>query len=120
MLLARISCFAVGQTAKVAGMIDPIRLLRMTGIAEGISYLLLLGIAMPLKYLADIPEPVTYVGWAHGILFIALMGAIAWTKLHGLTWKLATLAAIASLLPFGPFLIDGKLKRAEIPTSKKA
>ncbi|MCH5690241.1 DUF3817 domain-containing protein [Niabella sp. W65] len=37
---------------------------------EGISYLLLLLVAMPLKYLADIPEGVKYIGWAHGVLFV--------------------------------------------------
>ncbi len=39
-------------------------------IIEGVSFLILLGIAMPLKYLLGIPEMVKYVGWAHGVLFI--------------------------------------------------
>ena len=46
---------------------------RKTGIAEGISFLVLLLVAMPLKYFAGIPIAVTIVGSVHGILFIAFM-----------------------------------------------
>jgi integral membrane protein len=44
---------------------------RMIGIAEGISFLVLLIIAMPLKYFYNQPLAVKYVGWAHGALFVA-------------------------------------------------
>jgi integral membrane protein len=44
--------------------------LRLSALLEGISFLVLLGIAMPLKYMAGIPEPVTVIGWAHGVLFV--------------------------------------------------
>lgn len=92
----------------------PIGRLRLAGLAEGTSYLLLLGIAMPLKYLAGQPEAVMIVGWAHGILFIVLGVAILAAVVQArLPWWLAGLAAIASLLPFGPFVIDGRLKRFE-------
>ena len=47
--------------------------LRKAGIAEGISFLVLLGIAMPLKYLFDQPMAVTIVGWAHGVLFVVFI-----------------------------------------------
>ena len=50
-----------------------INVFRKVAIAEGISFLVLLLIAMPLKYLANIPQPVTYVGWAHGVLFVAFL-----------------------------------------------
>ena len=43
---------------------------RIVGIAEGISFLVLLLIAMPLKYLAGFPQAVLIVGWIHGFLFI--------------------------------------------------
>ena len=46
---------------------------RITGIAEGISFLVLLLIAMPLKYLMHIPEAVKYTGWVHGALFITFI-----------------------------------------------
>ncbi|MFW5972756.1 MAG: DUF3817 domain-containing protein, partial [Bacteroidota bacterium] len=44
--------------------------LRLIGFIEGLSYLALLGIAMPLKYMAGMPMAVRYVGWIHGVLFV--------------------------------------------------
>ncbi|MEL7089145.1 MAG: DUF3817 domain-containing protein [Planctomycetota bacterium] len=88
--------------------------LRIIGIIEGVSFLLLLGVAMPLKYAAGMPEAVSVVGMAHGLLFIALWLAAAWAWARGLPGRLAFLAMFASVLPFGPFLIDGKLKRAAL------
>ena len=84
--------------------------LRLVGMLEGTSYLTLLGIAMPLKYLAGHPEMVEVVGMAHGLLFIAycLMLAYAWfTKMLPIKWAAAGI--IASVLPFGPFVFDRKL-----------
>ena len=88
----------------------PISRVRLVGIVEGISYLLLLGVAMPLKYFAGIPEAVRIVGMAHGVLFIAfcLVLLLAWLD-QKLPFRWAALAFIASLLPFGPMLIDKKL-----------
>jgi len=86
--------------------------LRRVGKIEGISFLILLGIAMPLKYLAGWPLAVKVVGWAHGVLFIAFLLALwgAWRR-AGLPVRLGALVFIASLLPFGPFLIDERLAR---------
>ena len=84
--------------------------LRFVGILEGTSYLTLLGIAMPLKYLAGKPEMVEVVGMAHGLLFIAycLLLAYAWlSKLLTIQWAAAGI--VASVLPFGPFVFDRKL-----------
>ena len=73
---------------------------------------------MPLKYLSGMPETgksvVFWVGLIHGILFIiyAAVTFIAWGKGH-LTGKLVGLAAIASIMPFGPFVIDRRLKAHE-------
>ena len=53
-----------------------IRTLRVIGILEGVSYLVLLGIAMPLKYIYAIPEAVKFTGWAHGVLFMAYIPAV--------------------------------------------
>ena len=62
----------------------PIGRLRLVGILEGISFLVLLGIAMPLKYLAGQPEAVKVVGWAHGALFVLYVGAVMQAALaHG-------------------------------------
>lgn len=84
---------------------------RQVAVLEGISYLLLLFIAMPLKYLAGIPEAVKYTGWVHGVLFVlyAVMLIQVWQNLN---WKFgkAALVFIASLLPFAPFYVDRKLK----------
>jgi integral membrane protein len=94
---------------------DPIKImqaLRVASLADGVSYLLLMGIAMPLKYLAGIPEPVSWVGWAHGALFISL-GFITLAAMIAarLSFRLACIVGIAALLPGGPFFIDGRLKR---------
>ena len=84
------------------------------GRAEGISYLLLLFIAMPLKYAFDIPEAVKYTGWAHGLLFIAYLIAIAWMG-HKRSWSFLKmfLFVLAALLPFGPFVAEAKLLSRE-------
>ena len=85
-------------------------LLRIIGLLEGISYLLLLGIAMPLKYFAKMPEFIYPTGLAHGLLFtlyVIFVLIVAWQ----LKWKLVTifLALLASLLPFGTFVADKKI-----------
>lgn len=102
-------------------MKTPISRFRLIGFYEGLSYLILLGIAMPLKYIFGIPELVKYVGWAHGILFIMYMFALLQVVLvHN--WSLGKAAAgfVASLLPFGPFILDKKLlKDEEASTEKK-
>lgn len=94
-------------------MSQSIRWLRIIGMIEGVSFLLLLGIAMPLKYAAGKPEAVSIVGMAHGVLFIMLWLAAAWAWVRGLPGKLTLLAMFASIVPLGPFLIDGRLKRVE-------
>lgn len=92
---------------------------RIIGILEGISYLVLLFIAMPVKYLAGIPEPVKYVGWAHGVLFVLFGLALlqVWLVRRWSFLKVAG-AFIASLLPFGTFVLDKKLRREEQALSK--
>lgn len=74
------------------------------GIAEAISFLALLGIAMPLKYLANMPMAVSIVGMAHGVLFLAYL-YVAFDCWQTFRWpfKKFFLAGVASLLPFGPF-----------------
>jgi integral membrane protein len=93
---------------------SPIGRMRLISVVEGVSFLLLLGVAMPLKYLVGIPEPVSVVGAAHGILFIlyalaaaALMLTLRWSPL----WFVG--AMVASVVPFGTFYIDARLKRYE-------
>jgi len=86
--------------------------LRLLGNIEGISYLLLLGIAMPMKYFFGFPMAVKIVGMAHGVLFIAYclllalqMRANKWNLLFGIYLFVAT------LIPFGTFVTDRRLAK---------
>jgi len=88
--------------------------LRVIAFLEGVSFLVLLGIAMPLKYFASNPEPVRIVGMAHGILFIAYVFLLIQTKFfYNWTMKKSILAFVASLIPFGTFYADKKWFREE-------
>lgn len=94
---------------------SPVGRVRLIGLTEGVSFLLLMGVAMPLKYLAGQPLAVKYVGWAHGLLFILLCLAILQAWLAGaLTFRRSLTTFIAAFIPFGPFLIDSRLARDEI------
>lgn len=97
-----------------------IRQLRLAAILEGISYLLLLGVTMPLKYLADMPEPNMVVGYAHGVLFIwyiALVLLVAYR--YRWPFSATALALAASLLPFATFYVEAKMLRKESLTQRK-
>ncbi|MEM6884314.1 MAG: DUF3817 domain-containing protein [Verrucomicrobiota bacterium] len=87
------------------------RALRYTAIAEGISYLILLFIAMPLKYGMGIEIAVRVVGMIHGILFLLLIYLLwrAW-KTFMLELQLCILVFVASLIPFAAFWADRKLR----------
>jgi integral membrane protein len=89
------------------------KIFRFTGWLEGASYLILLLIAMPLKYIWGNPEMVKSVGMAHGLLWLAYIGA-AFAMYDKYDWSLKKLgwAFAASLLPAGPFVFEVKaLKR---------
>lgn len=81
---------------------------------EGISLLVLLFIAMPLKYMWEMPEYVRVVGMVHGVLFIAfVIVAILVTKQE--KWNLSKFifCFIASFIPFGTFYLDAKLLKKQ-------
>jgi integral membrane protein len=86
---------------------------------EGYSYLALLGIAMPLKYAADLPMAVTIIGSIHGFLFVA-MGILALDvrqkAKHSFLWVLT--AFIASIVPFGTFYWDKKWEKEQVKMSQ--
>jgi len=88
--------------------------LRLAGILEGVSFLVLLFIAMPLKYIWGRPESVSVVGMAHGVLFLLFCLALfmAWDR-AGWPVKQTALVFLAALVPFGPFLIDPWLRRED-------
>ncbi|MFA9214338.1 MAG: DUF3817 domain-containing protein [Candidatus Methylacidiphilales bacterium] len=85
---------------------------KVIAIAEGISFLVLLLIAMPLKYLMQIPEPVKYVGWAHGVLFV-LYGILLLQVFIVVKWSfIKTLVAfLVSFIPFGTFWLDARINK---------
>lgn len=84
---------------------------RKIAVAEGISYLVLVFIAMPFKYFMNMPQLVLYTGWVHGFLFVAycILLLVCWVKYKWSFWK-ATWAFVASLLPFGTFILDKQLR----------
>lgn len=90
--------------------------LRVVGMMEGASFLLLLGVAMPLKYLAGMPQMVRVVGMLHGILFMLYVAAVFQASVE-LRWPLRRIVAAlaASVLPFGPFVFDAHLRRVSAP-----
>ena len=88
--------------------------LRLLALTEGVSFLVLLGVAMPLKYLAAMPMAVKITGWIHGILFVALCYVLLRVTVEK-SWPITRsgLVFLAALLPFGPFVIDRRLKQYE-------
>lgn len=89
---------------------------RSIGLTEGVSFLLLLGIAMPLKYAAGLPEAVLAVGWVHGILFVSYAAIVFWAYgKRRLPARWVGWCALASILPFGTFVIDRKLAALPAP-----
>lgn len=87
---------------------------RKVAIAEGVSFLLLLLIAMPLKYFANMPMAVKIMGGIHGVLFVAFV-VLAWevkgVYCKSFLWLLK--AGLASLLPFGTFVMDREWRKEE-------
>ena len=91
--------------------VKTVKRLRHIGIIEGVSSLLLFFVAMPIKYIFGLPEFVSVVGMAHGVLFtlyVILIIQSAMVLKRSLGW-IAKLF-IASIFPFGPFLIEPGLR----------
>jgi len=92
----------------------PVGRLRLIGIVEAVSFLMLLGIAMPLKHFAEMPQAVRILGWVHGLLFIGFVVALILAR-DAMRWSFrwTGLVLLAALLPFGPFVIDRRLRKEE-------
>lgn len=90
----------------------PLSSLLKIAFAEGVSFFVLLFIAMPLKYIADMLLPVRIIGMLHGILFIAYAVALLQSSL-AFKWPLKkiVIAFLLSFLPFGTFFLDRVLKK---------
>jgi integral membrane protein len=86
--------------------------LRVLSLIEGLSLVLLLFLAMPMKYLFDSPLLVRVIGMAHGVLFIGLIFTTIMVGIE-LGWKFKRMGMImlASIVPFGCFYVENKLFR---------
>ncbi len=88
-------------------MLSLFKSFKIVALLEGLSYILLLFIAVPIKYLAGDPQYVKLLGMPHGILFLAyivlaimLASELKWTK------KTLFIVLLASIIPFGTFYVD--------------
>jgi len=88
---------------------------RIISAIEGLSYLILVFIAMPIKYMGDNPYYVKIFGMAHGVLFILFMISLFETKRKE-SWDTGFMFQlfVLSLIPFGAFVIESKVKPKEI------
>jgi integral membrane protein len=88
---------------------------RKIAFAEGVSFLVLLLVAMPLKYLAGYPLAVKITGSLHGILFIAFLVLLYLVRdAFNKDWKWTGKAFLASILPFGTIIMDREWKKEEL------
>lgn len=92
--------------------INQISFFRKIAFAEGISFILLVFIAMPLKYFFNQPLAVKYIGWGHGLLFVMYVICLLIVA-YKHKWHLLKvfLIFIAALLPFAPFIVDKYLQK---------
>lgn len=93
---------------------SPTARFRVVALLEGLSLLALFGVAMPLKYLAGMPQAVRIVGWLHGVLFIWYLAEVADLALRKV-WgrRMVALAMLMSSVPAGAFWFDRRLRRDE-------
>jgi len=88
-----------------------LKVLRVVSLIEGCSTLILFFMAMPLKYLAGFPEAVRWPGRIHGALFVLLaVLALLAIKAVPIRPKLSLTLIVAAIFPFGPFIVDKKLR----------
>jgi len=85
------------------------------GRAETASFVVLLGIAMPLKYAAGMPAATAWVGWLHGmLLFVYVIALLSVVRVHGLGLRHAVMGAVLALLPFGPVWLEHRWRTRRI------
>lgn len=94
---------------KFTTMFSFINIFRIVAFLEGVSYILLLFIATPIKYMADDPQYVKLLGMPHGLLFVAYV-ALAFLIKPDFNWssKEFGYVLLAAIIPFGTFYIDRK------------
>ena len=88
------------------------KLFRIVSVLEGVSYLLLLFIATPIKYAEGNESYVKMLGMPHGLLFVAYV-VLAIMMKYELNWKPKNFMVVlaASIIPFGTFYVDKKYLR---------
>lgn len=88
------------------------KVFRIVSFLEGTSYLLLLFVATPIKYLLDDPQYVKLLGMPHGLLFVAYI-VLAYLIKDEMKWNGKTfgIVLLASIIPFGTFYVDKKYLR---------
>lgn len=92
--------------------VSVLRQFRIVALLEGLSFLLLLFVAMPLKYFADMPVAVRIVGAVHGLLFVLYVPALfRAASEHAWPARRWIVAFAASFVPFGTFVFDRSLER---------
>lgn len=92
----------------------PLGRFRLVAVIEGISYLTLLFVSMPIKYILHDPAVVTYNGWVHGVLFMLYLGTL--TKVAGTErWRFGKSinAFMCALIPFATFVLEKRLHKEE-------
>ena len=93
---------------------DLIGSFRIIGFIEGISYLVLLFIAMPMKYMLGIAIATKIVGMTHGLLFMAFLVILMQaSQKYNFSMKDSVIFFVASLIPFGTFFTDSRLRALE-------
>jgi integral membrane protein len=103
-----------GEEGRKVNM-SQIRVFRMIALAEGVSFLTLLFVAMPMKYFMGMPEVVRVVGSIHGVLFVLYVGLL--TRIHFTQrwfFIFSLYALLASVIPFGTFMLDKQLRKKEV------
>lgn len=104
-----VRCCSPGMNDKVHKLL--VRL-RWMSLVDAVSYVLLVGVAMPLKYAAGMPKAVTVVGMIHGLVWMLLMWLLMRTRFET-SWPSRRLwiLGVAALLPIVPFFLDAHVRR---------
>jgi integral membrane protein len=89
-----------------------LRWLRWASLAEGMTLILLVCLAVPVKRLAGMPEFVTVLGPLHGAAFLIYLAIVMWaSKVNLLTASEVSKLMVAAFIPFGAFFLAGLFRR---------
>ncbi len=101
--------FLLYLCSKILAVDVSVKTFKIISTLEALSFLILLGIAMPLKYIWEMPQMVQIVGMAHGVLFLLyIAGAVYMSQKLRWNWKTLAIVVLCSVVPFGPFYVERK------------